>query len=510
MHMFRTKKSLLIYQSILTILSTTVVLGFMLRPAEGWLAWAASQLDGLQQTTALSAPASDFTYSEFSPVHNQVQYDVDAVLDTQQSVVRGMMTVRLPSAPANDLLFYLYPSTYLPIRIEQVRLNGRTAAFSANAYHLTIPGLKKGEPANVQIRFATPIPKTGTRLGEKDGVWSLTYWYPILGVRDKGKWIPRPHPLPFGDPFVMDLASYHVRLQYPAGYSWYTTGTLQQSGTDDGVTTSEWTAPDVRSFALIGGSDWKEGRFQTAEGVEVTVAVRQADRFDQLQSITQKAVALYTQRFGPLSAASLAVLEMPVGTVFAHEYPNLALFSSDIWSWPSGEHWIAHEIAHAWWFSSVGTHKALAPWLDEGLADYAAYLYEEATAGNAAYQQSMARNWQLFREKKSYAPHQYGSPVGVNGQPLDQPYANFSNEADYYYLMYLRPVLMYHDLRQTLGDGKFFAFLQQFYLKNMQTTTTRQKLEEALADVAPEALPHMKMWLDLPNDELIEQVKGRF
>lgn len=494
---------------ILTLFSTTVVLGLMLRPPEGWLHWASDKLGDWKQTITLAAPSS-FSTPNPPAVRKQVQYEIDAVLDTKQSAVRGVIQVTLPSAPDNQLLFYLYPSTYKPILIEQVQLNGKPVSFSANDDHLTIPGTQMGDPATVRIRFVTAVPQAGTRLGEKDGVWSLTYWYPILGVREKGEWIPRPHPLPFGDPFVMDLASYHVRLKHPTDYTWYTSGVLQTTKTNNGITTSEWSAHDVRSFGLVGGTGWKDSVFQTPEGVNVTVAVQHPDRLSQLTSIAQKAFAVYTHRFGKLTSPSFAVLEMPTGTVFAHEYPNLALFSSDIWDWSNGEHWIVHEIAHAWWFSSVGTYKAMAPWLDEGLADYAAYLYEEETAGKEAYQQAIARNWQLFRDGKSYAPHQYGAPVHVNGQPLAQPYANFTNEADYYYLMYLRPVLMYHDLRNAMGDQKFFDFLQQFYLKNMQTTTTRQRLEEALQDVSPDALPRLKMWLDTPNEELIEKVKTRF
>ena len=38
---------------------------------------------------------------------------------------------------------------------------------------------------------------------------------------------------------------------------------------------------------------------------------------------------------------------------------------------------VVHELAHEWWFGSVGDDQAESPWLDEGFATYA----EEAVLG---------------------------------------------------------------------------------------------------------------------------------
>ena len=69
---------------------------------------------------------------------------------------------------------------------------------------------------------------------------------------------------------------------------------------------------------------------------------------------------------------------------------------------------------------------------------------------------------------------------------------------------------MYHDLRKMLGDDKFFKFLRQYYVKNVERTATRTELEQALADIDPNAVPLLKQWLDMPNNDLIKQVAERF
>lgn len=504
MALIRSKKGLILYPLLLSLFTTTLALGLILQPKAGWGSWLADVWSSMGKTN--SQAVNSFTAAPTQ----MTQYKIQAELDTSNSVIHGISNVSVPNAPDNKLLFYLYPATFKPIQIEQVLVNGRNTAFTSTPEELTIPLKEKGATANVQIRFTTYIPLAGTRLGQKDGVWSLTYWYPILGVRQNNAWIPRPIPHPFGDPYLMDLSSYQVELKYPANFRWYTSGTLVSTQNENEIATSIWKSDNIRNFALIGGTGWNETKWKTEDGIDVTVASRKPQQSAKLQSITETAVKIYTKRFGSLAYPSFSVVEMPAGTVYAHEYPNLALFSEDIWNWTSGEHWIAHEIAHAWWYSSVGTYKALMPWLDEGLAEYSALLYLEAESGSEAYKETINRNWSLLRDGKSYAPHHPESPIKVWQGKTDQPYANFDNEIDYYYLMYLRPQLMYHDLRVSMGDKKFFDFLQQFYLKNRNKTATRGQLEEALKQVDPSQLDLLKMWLDAPNAELVEKVKERF
>ncbi|MFC4769425.1 M1 family aminopeptidase [Effusibacillus consociatus] len=504
MALLRSKKALMLYPLILSLFTTTIGLGIILKPKEGWTVWAGQAWEAFKGTTAMTAKPVN------TPTSPTVEYRVDAELEVANSNIHGVASITVPNSPDDTLLFYLYPSTHKPIEIKQVLVNGGAVRFQATPDHLLVPVKAKGETANVQIQFSTPIPAAGTRLGQQNGVWSLTYWYPILGVRDKGAWIPRPHPHPFGDPFLMDLSSYQVRLKHPQDFVWFASGALVSSTIENGMAVSEWKADSLRSFALIGGSGWDVATWRSPEGVDVKIAVRNPRHLPELKTLAEAAVKTYTKRFGALAYPYYSVVEMPTGTVFAHEYPNLALFSQEIWNWTNGEHWIAHEIAHGWWFSSVGTHKALDPWLDEGLADYASLLYNEAKYGRDAYNEAIARYWTMFRDGKSNAPHSFGRSVNVQDESADQPYANFSNEADYYYLMYLRPALMYHDLRMSMGDPKFFDFLQQFYLKNRKSTVTRADLEESLSKVDPHALPRLKLWLDAPNKELIEHVKTRF
>jgi hypothetical protein len=507
------KPKLLLASGGMTVFFTTVVLLCALRPANGWLALAESRWKALEPRWLFDTLARIEAKAGTSAPDNNpsLTYQIDATLDTKNHEIQGQVTVTLPPRDYTEIPFYLFPYPDKPIRILSVTWNGKPVHFQADAEDLrvTLPSSFHGSPT-FEIRFATPVPQAATRFGEYDGIWSLDYWYPILAVQQDGKWIEKPSPKGFGDPFLMDLANYTVRLRYPKDLSWLASGPVVQQIDQGDQRITVWKIDAVRNFTLVGSASFLKKQWTTADGIRVSVASPTEEHLEQLTELTRQAIDTYTRRFGSFAYPVLSVIQMPPGTVFAHEYPNLALFSQAIWDWSTGERWIAHEIAHAWWFSSVGTYKALNPWLDEGLADYSARLYFEDRYGKARYLAEIQKDWTLFVEQRGYSPRDLGHPIGPVAKQTTQPYAAFTEEDSYYYLEYLRPVLMYHDLRLHMGDEKFFTFLQQFYLKNRLHTVSRHDLEQALAAVAPDQVPRLELWLDSPNPTLIEKVKGDF
>lgn len=500
------KGKLLLGSFTFTMLNTLVVLTLVLLPSgnlplleEQWQAWMGRLVHSL-------VPAAS-TNEERNRTETLPHYSLTAQLDTEQHRLVGHAVITLPYGNWKDISFYLFN----PISISKVEWQRQSLPYQAESNFLTVhlPAPVQGV-VSLNLSFITPVPHAVTRLGEWEGVWSLDYWYPILAVRQGEAWLHPPQGKGFGDPFLMDLANYDVRLQYPRGFTWYASSPQTLSENHGQEVQGTWSGERLRNFALIGARSWQSRDWRTEDGVQVHVVAQAKEHLDELSAVAQYAIRTYTQRFGSLAYPSLSLIEMPSGTVFAHEYPNLALFSRDIWGWNSGERWIAHEIAHAWWYSSVGDYKALDPWLDEGMADYAARLYLENRYGAERYRQQIREDWNLFVQQRGYSPRDTGDPIGPVTQATDHPYAFFQNDGIYYYLEYLRPVLMYHDLRLHMGEEKFDAFLQQFYLKNRLQTATRQDLEDALRQVAPEQLPLLKLWLDAPNPQLIERVKGDF
>ncbi|MDB5083268.1 MAG: hypothetical protein JWN30_154 [Bacilli bacterium] len=441
------------------------------------------------------------------------QYTIDAVLTPASHLITGHEVCQIPDLPDQELHFYLFSASTLtnPIQIQDVQMNLHSVPFRVANGELIIPNLKKGNPISLDITFSTSVPAAPTRLGEFSGVWSLDYWYPILAVRSDNKWIGRPVPQNFGDPFLMDLASYTIHFRAPAGVHWYASAVPNETKSlASGENLTTWGPSLLRNFALFGSSSFQERTFQLNPETSVQVVGQEKSDIDQLFNLTQQTTHFYQTAFGALTTKVITVIVMPSQTVYAHEYPNLALLSRDTLSWPTSSHWITHEIAHAWWFTEVGTYKALHPWLDEGLAEYSSLLAEEAIDGKPAYQSTIKQDWTLFSTSKSYSPHSSGAPIEAGGLTMDTPYSSFSDDATYYQIEYLRALLMYADLRQSMGDTAFFAFLKDFYNKNQQKTATPESLMQAMHDVSPANEQLLKMWIETPNAVLIDTVTSRF
>lgn len=500
---------------MLSLLATIVVISVFLRPPEGWIAAVDKEWARL-----FPEPRVLPLVPHAAPTPNEPVYEITADFDEKKGMITGRATVKLPELHVDDIPFYLYTAQGGSIQVRDVMLNGAPAQVKSGAKQFVVQTGKSVSPQTVSFAFETRLPMRPTRAGIWQGVSTVAYWYPILAVEREGKWMPRPDALGFGDPYLMDVGTYRVEWNAPAGMKWYSSGVLVQetdaktapTAVGGGRTVYVWKAEKVRHFAMVGGRRFQERVWDTGKGTKVYVATLDPKTLDRTFALAKSSVTAYSDLFGLDLHPVLHVLELPKGTIYAHELPNMALFSQDLWGYPGDdpEHWIAHEIGHVWFYSSVGNYETETPWLDEGLADYAALLEEELREGPEAYRASIAEAWKRFEKGYTYTPYRYGTQAGSWNGRTDAPYGAYGTSQAHYYYNYLRPVLMYHDLRRQMGEAKFFLFLKQYYVKNRGATATRAELEQALQDVDAGAVPLLKLWLDAPNEELISQVKKRF
>ncbi|ASS73822.1 hypothetical protein CIG75_01760 [Tumebacillus algifaecis] len=499
--MRRRKRFLKLYSVMLTLLATLAVLAVVLRPADGWTPI-------LKQQYMLYFGAQVLHLHPLAaPTPTEPSYQIKARFDERTGKITGEMSVTVPELRLDGLPLYLY----VPMQVQDVKVNDAAVDVSATAQEVIVPAKKSTFPQTVTLSFVTQLPAAPSRTGWWRDVATASYWYPLVGVERDGEWMKRPQSLGFGDPYLMDLGNYEVEWQSGAALKWYTSGQLvSEQSLEDGQKLLRYRAQKVRNFALVGGAGFQETTYRTEKGLSVTVASVAAANLPRTLALTRSAVETYSEKVGTNPFPVLSVLELPPGTIYAHELPNLALFSEDLWGYDDPEHWIVHEIAHAWFYHAVGNYEVETPWLDEGLADYAALLDAERRDGAAAYQAKIDDAWKRFANQYTYSPYKYGTPNRVKTGKSAVPYGTYQTSQAHYYYSYQRPVLMYHDLRQRLGDEQFFKFLQQYYLKNVGRTATRSDLEQALTDIDPQAIAVLNLWLDTANDELIELVQDRF
>ncbi|MDI3256649.1 MAG: M1 family aminopeptidase [Kyrpidia sp.] len=438
-------------------------------------------------------------------------YTLRAAFEPDTHRIRGEETVEWNQPLPNPVHFYLYPQGAGGIHIRGVRRDGQSLSFHTQGEQLTVDAPGEG-PRRLTIDFVTDIPTASSRYGDLDGVWVLSYWYPILAARDGRGWIAPPEGKGFGEPYVVDTANYRVTWTAPAGMTWYASAPATSDAPGpDGRTTLTMEGQHLRHFALVGSARYQNTTLDLPGGPRVHLGLLDPGHQSRIEATATRAVNTYRARFGKLPYSDVALVETPSGSTFAQELPNLALIDVDLWNGlmpeQDADHWTAHELAHLWWYNAVGDYEGLTPWLDEGLADFSAYLYQESRYGPTAYDEAMNRLATWFKEGRSYSPGDPGSPLPSAALgATDRPYADFDTEWQYYVLEYLRPVLMYRDLRRSMGDDRFFRWLRTLYEQHLGRVVTAAQWRESLKAAAPDQTERADLWLDAPNEDLVRRL----
>jgi len=115
---------------------------------------------------------------------------------------------------------------------------------------------------------------------------------------------------------------------------------------------------------------------------------------------------------------------------------------------------VAHEVAHQYFASLVGSDPIHAPVVDESLAQYAALLYVEWKHGRGAADA-------LRKEALVSSYHLYRLSGGKDGR-ADRPTSDFADEFEYGALVYGKAPLLHHASRQLVGDVAFLQALRAY------------------------------------------------
>jgi aminopeptidase N len=155
------------------------------------------------------------------------------------------------------------------------------------------------------------------------------------------------------------------------------------------------------------------------------------------------------EAFGPLPWRQIDVVGVPLGHA-GMEFPGMAWLDSTRWTSDGGfaSYVNAHEIGHQWFHALVGNGSLSAPFLDESLAQYAAYLVFAATYGE--------------ERAASLADDQFGGRYNRAGQPGDPvclALGEFSSASAYGAVVYGRGGQVWVDLEREYGRERVIAVL---------------------------------------------------
>lgn len=374
----------------------------------------------------------------FAPAEHQVQAS-DVVTVPREALVDGAVA------------FVLHPG----LRITAVTANG------AEATATPAPDGPPGEPrryviagpfdAAVTLRIAyggeiydppTADEKTRFIVGDKtsgtigpEGVYlhGGTAWYP--GVAGKG---------------VTPLLRFDATLTTPKGWQAVGQGTRTRADEGDAGHTSRWENPiTCDSLSVCAGPYVVESR--DWHGVTLTTFLFEEDRglAKAYLDAAERFLGFFSELLTPYPYRQFSIVEnfFPTG----YGMPSYTLLGRDVVKMAeryTGAVGLGHEILHCWWGNYVLAGETSENWC-EGLTTYCAnYLHLERTEGA-----------DKAREYRRHTSQRFTVLVPPGGDYAVRAFVGKVTEIDNE-VGYGKCSMIFHQVRQQLGDEKFFGALR--------------------------------------------------
>ncbi len=170
--------------------------------------------------------------------------------------------------------------------------------------------------------------------------------------------------------------------------------------------------------------------------------------------LARESVRIYDSAFGPYPFSELDMVQTPT-TAGGIEYPGVFVVATNVWNKDDEffQFVIAHEAAHQWWYSLVGSDQTLDPWMDEALAQYSVAVFIRDREGADAYRAAL----DSFRTQYEQYVTMYPD------QTIGQPVTSYPGGA-YFYMVYEKGPLFYAALEDLVGYDAVIGMLRDYFM----------------------------------------------
>lgn len=321
-----------------------------------------------------------------------------------------------------------------------------------------------GGKVTVALSFEIQPRPVGGRSGydRANDILSLGDMLPTVVPWENGGWSYYPYS-ELGDHGYYEASDYSVEVASAANERLVVGGTGRiASSSPDGITW-KFAASKVRDVAYVVSPRFinplSDASMRRQEGKVLMLAYflpeHKRDGQRQLE-LTAPALTWFSKAIGayPFDTYMVAEMGVPMERTdnYAQEYP-MAYFiptpwlgygtTPGEWTW----HIPVHEVAHQWFYSTIGNNQLTDPWLDEAMATYTTAEY--VRINHPSY---YARAWSSMTRGAN------------NSKPVSSGvFSGFANENEYSYTIYNNGALMLDRIRAAMGDQAFYAALQDYY-----------------------------------------------
>ena len=339
-----------------------------------------------------------------------------------------------------------------------------------------------GSSVTLTIDYAGPLatpeggPIADTRLAyigpEGSYLFYASRWFPFHG-------------------YAADRATSDISLTVPG--NWIVAGHSANPVTPVANKDGRKTFAFVETQPVLPGS-FAAGQFITktinASGIQLDLAVLPGSeaRIQEFGQEILQIIQFYNGKFGPfLLGSRFVVAEIDDETLDYYAgagitfIPHRTLVSDK--PLPIDE--LAREIAYQWWGQAVGLKSFDDAWLSQGLAEYSSVLYRESQQSSAEFHETLSEKIELalaFEQEASISR----APAQLNDQ-----------SPAYRSVIFYKGAYVYHMLRTTIGDDKFFNLLKTYYSTYKGQNSNIEDFETLTDKVSGQKMRgFFGMWID--------------
>lgn len=351
---------------------------------------------------------------------------------------------------------YVHGDSYGDITFDSVKVDGNAVAYTIEGQDMDILSVPTAElfpdqSATVEMTYQISLANIAHRLGYADNTVNLGNFYPVLARIENGAFVCSPY-YNIGDPYVTELANFDVTLTLPQKYVVASSGTLVTATQTDNSATYNYHADALREFAMV-ISDKYQKLSQTVGGVTVNYYYYNDAEAETSLATAVGALQYLNKTVGAYPYATYTVCE----TDFCYggmEYGGLAMITSGSQAYQEA---IAHETAHQWFYGVIGNDQIANAWMDEGLAEFATYMYLDS-AGVAPLETSVKSVTKTYVSYVDVLNHYYDH-VDTSFRALDE----YKNDNEYVVFTYVKGSLLFGTVYEIMGEAKFCKALNEYY-----------------------------------------------
>ena len=422
-------------------------------PGEGASA-TASDPTSADLDAALSEPREDSVYPRVGdPGVDALHYDLPLDWDPDSDTLTGdeVRTFRsTTTAPRFQL------DLGRPLAVESLTLDGEEATFAKQGKDLVVEApVTEDQRYELALSYsgtpaAVPAPtqrgdfsSTGFTITDTHETWTMQEpfgaftWY---AVNDQPS----------------DKAFYDFTLTVPSPWVGIANGTLESRSEADGFTTTEFHLGDPAASYLttLAFGDFEATEDVSESGVPLTYWVnRKADPqvLRDLQT-APAAMAWLEDKLGPypFDTFGMVVVDSDSGM---ETQTMVTLGDTD---YTTSAAVVLHEMAHQWYGDSVTPDDWRDVWMNEGMTMYLQGMWQADQDRRPVG--DLMDEWATFEDEERASA----------GPPADYDPTAFGSGNIYY-----SPALMWHELRERIGDEKFFELLRAWPAANANSNAGR-------------------------------------